>query len=167
MNDSILTSIKKMLGIAEDYEYFDTDLIIHINSVFTVLEQLGVVDNGGFSIADKSAVWSDFIADANKLQLVKSYMLLKVKLLFDPPMSSAVMECYKTQISEYEWRLNVAAESDCKNSTDPGDDDKDDSDKKKEDLKEWYKSLLKDCSWNLTISADDKEQKLTDEEDGV
>lgn len=111
MNDSILTSIKKMLGIADDYEYFDTDLIIHINSVFTVLEQLGVVDNGGFSIADKSAVWSDFIADANKLQLVKSYMLLKVKLLFDPPMSSAVMECYKTQISEYEWRLNVAADN--------------------------------------------------------
>lgn len=63
-------------------------------------------------IEDKSATWKDFISDESKYMLVKSYMHLKVKLLFDPPLSSAVLECYKTQISEYEWRLNVAAEND-------------------------------------------------------
>lgn len=109
--DSILTSIKKMLGIADAYEHFDVDLIMHINSVFTILTQLGVGPSEGFAINDKTAVWGDFISDEAKLMLVKSYMLLKVRLLFDPPLSSAVLECYKTQISEYEWRLNVAAET--------------------------------------------------------
>lgn len=109
--DSILTSIKKMLGIADEYEHFDTDLIMHINSAFSILTQLGVGPANGFMIKDKTAVWEDFISDEAKLMLVKSYMLLKVKLLFDPPLSSAVLECYKKQIEEYEWRLNVAAEN--------------------------------------------------------
>lgn len=109
--DSILTSVKKMLGITEEYENFDADLIMHINSVFSILTQLGVGSPKGFTIEDKSANWEDFISDEAKLMLVKSYMLLKVKLLFDPPLSSAVLECYKKQIEEYEWRLNVAAEN--------------------------------------------------------
>lgn len=112
ITDSILTSIKKLLGISEEYEHFDTDLIMHINSVFSILTQLGVGPTAGFMIEDKTAIWTDFIGDEAKLMLVKSYMHLKVKLLFDPPLSSAVMECYKAQISEYEWRLNVAAEND-------------------------------------------------------
>ena len=110
ITDSVLTSIKKLLGIAEEYEHFDADLIMHINSVFSILTQLGVGPSKGFMIEDKSATWKDFISDESKYMLVKSYMHLKVKLLFDPPLSSAVLECYKTQISEYEWRLNVAAE---------------------------------------------------------
>ncbi len=118
ITDSVLTSIKKMLGIVEEYEHFDADLIMHINSVFSILTQLGVGPSTGFMIEDKNASWKDFISDEAKLMLVKSYMHLKVKLLFDPPLSSAVLECYKTQISEYEWRLNVAAENEDAESKD-------------------------------------------------
>ena len=71
--ESILTSIKKMLGITEEYEHFDSDLIIHINSVFMILTQLGVGPPSGFSVQDKSATWKEFISDETKLQLVKSY----------------------------------------------------------------------------------------------
>lgn len=109
--ESILTSIKKMLGITEEYEHFDSDLIIHINSVFMILTQLGVGPPSGFSIQDKSATWKEFISDEIKLQLVKSYMQTKVKLLFDPPLTSAVIASMEKTISEAEWRLNVAAET--------------------------------------------------------
>lgn len=109
--ESILTSIKKMLGITEEYEHFDTDIIIHINSVFSTLTQLGVGPSEGFSIKDENAKWADFISDEKSLESVKSYMYLKVKLLFDPPLSSAVIESTNRMISEFEWRLNVAAET--------------------------------------------------------
>lgn len=109
--ESILTSIKKLLGIAEDYEHFDSDIIIHINSVFMILNQLGVGTSEVFAIENKDAVWTDFISDTTKVEAVKSYIYLKVKLLFDPPLSSAVMESIKQMISELEWRLNIAAES--------------------------------------------------------
>lgn len=111
MEESILTSIKKMLGPSEDYDYFDPDLIIHINSVFMVLTQLGVGPSEGFSIKDKTAVWSDFISDISKFEAVKTYVYLRVKLLFDPPLTSSVMEAMKSQISELEWRMNVIAEN--------------------------------------------------------
>lgn len=117
ITDSILTSVKKMLGIAEEYEHFDADLLMHINSVFSILHQLGVGPADGFMIEDKSSIWSDFISDESKYMLAKSYMFLKVKLLLDPPLSSAVLECYKTQISEYEWRLNITAEDCIKNES--------------------------------------------------
>lgn len=110
MDDSILISIKKLLGIAEDYTQFDSDLIMDINSVFTILTQLGVGPVEGFSIEGKYDVWYDFIQDESKLELVKSYMHLKVKLLFDPPLSSAVMNSMTQLISEFEWRLNVAVD---------------------------------------------------------
>lgn len=109
--DSILTSIKKLLGIPEDHEHFDADLIIHINSVFLILTQLGVGPSEGFTISDKTARWDEFLPDEKNLEAVKSYMYMKVRLLFDPPLSSAVMECMNRTISELEWRLNVAAES--------------------------------------------------------
>ena len=109
--DSILTSIKKLLGITKEYQHFDDDLIMHINSVFLVLTQLGVGPSEGFLIEDASAEWSDFLEDPTKLQLVKSYMFLKVKLLFDPPLSSAVIEATNRMISEFEWRLTVAADT--------------------------------------------------------
>ena len=110
--ESILTSIKKLLGIAEEYEHFDADIIMHINSVFMTLTQLGVGPSEGFYITDDETVWSDFITDPNKLQAVKTYMYLKVRLVFDSAsLGSATLSAYERQIQELEWRLNVAVES--------------------------------------------------------
>lgn len=109
--ESILTSIKKMLGITEEYTHFDDDLIMHINSVFMILTQMGVGPKEGFRIEDDSYVWTDFTSDKLALESVKSYMYLKVKLLFDPSASSAVTESMNRLISELEWRLHVTAET--------------------------------------------------------
>lgn len=103
--DSILTSVKKMLGITEDYTHFDPDIIMHINSVFMALNQLGVGPEEGFFIEDKSVLWEDYIEDPTQLQIVKSYMYLKVRLLFDPPSSSTHMNAITQSASEFEWRL--------------------------------------------------------------
>ena len=108
--ESILTSIKKLLGIEEEYTQFDNDIIMDINSVFLNLTQLGVGPAEGFLIEDDTATWEDFIGDSNQLQAVKSYMYLKVKLLFDPPLSSSVIESMNRMIAELEWRLNVAGD---------------------------------------------------------
>lgn len=108
--ESILTSIKLLLGIKEEYEYFDDQLIMHINSVFFILTQLGVGPSEGFSIEDKFATWNEFLPDEQNLEAVKSYVHLKVKLLFDPPMSTAVTESINRLISELEFRLNAATE---------------------------------------------------------
>lgn len=111
MTESILTSIKKLLGIEADYDHFDADLVMHINSVLSILTQLGVGPTNGFSITGDTEEWSDFIInDPNNFSLVKSYIYLKVKLLFDPPLSSAAMDSINRQISEFEWRLSVAAD---------------------------------------------------------
>lgn len=109
--DSILTSIKKLLGLSEDYDHFDVDIIMHINSVFMILTQIGVGPSEGFVITDDTAEWTDFIEDTVKMEAVKTYVYLKVRLLFDPPASSAVMSSIERMISEYEFRLNVAAET--------------------------------------------------------
>ena len=109
--ESILTSIKKLLGIPEEYTHFDADIIMHINSVLAILTQMGVGPEEGFSIEDDSAIWEDFISNKLYYEPVKSYIHLKVKLLFDPPLSSAVMESMNRMISELEWRLNTAAET--------------------------------------------------------
>ena len=111
MYESILTSIKKLIGIPEDYTHYDADIIMHINSVFMILNQLGVGPSDGFGITDKTALWSDFISDNKKLEGVKSYVYMKVRLLFDPPTTSSVMECMNRMINEMEWRLNSEAES--------------------------------------------------------
>ena len=108
--DSILVSIKKLLGIAADYTHFDPDIVMHINSAFSVLTQLGVGPPEGFRIEDNAKTWNDFIGDATRIDAVKSYVYLKVSLWFDPPASSAVLSAKERQISELEWRLNVAAE---------------------------------------------------------
>lgn len=108
--ESILTSIKKLLGIAEEYEQFDTDIIIHINSVFSILTQLGVGPSEGFSIEDKSAVWEEFITDKKTIEFVKTYTYMKVKLIFDPPLISSVIDAMKGTISELEWRIQVAVD---------------------------------------------------------
>lgn len=108
--ESILTSIKKLLGIAEDYTHFDNDIIMHINSVFLILTQLGVGPPEGFVIQDVTALWTDFVADDKNLELIKSYTYLKVKIMFDPPLSSAVLDSTNQLIKEYEWRIQVASD---------------------------------------------------------
>lgn len=110
MEDSILISIKQLLGPGAEHEHFDPEITMHINSVFTVLTQLGIGPTEGFFITDKNAVWTDFISDMDKLHAVKTYICLKVKLVFDPP-SSAVIAEMKEQIKELEWRLSAAVES--------------------------------------------------------
>lgn len=110
--ESILTSIKKLLGIAEGYEHFDTDIIMHINSVFMDLNQLGVGPSEGFAIKDEDDIWTDYIEDVVVLQAVKSYMYLRVKLLFDPAsIGSSTLAAYERQIQQWEWRLNIKAET--------------------------------------------------------
>ena len=110
METSILTSIKKLLGVAEDYVEFDEDIMTHINSVFLNLTQLGVGPEEGFVIEDNTAEWEDFINNSVQLQAVKTYVYLKVKLLFDPPLSSSVTESINRMIAELEWRLNAAVD---------------------------------------------------------
>lgn len=112
-NESILTSIKKLLGIEESYTQFDLDIITHINSVFLILNQMGVGPDAPFYISDSTQTWTDFTEDITKLEMVKSYVYLKVRLLFDPPTSSALLDSMKNLINEYEWRLNI--------QVDPGD----------------------------------------------
>lgn len=110
MSDSILTSTKKVLGVAEDYVAFDTDLILYINGVFSTLNQLGIGPNDGFMIEDKEATWDTFIGDDIRFNSVKNYMCLRVRLLFDPPSTSFVLAAVQEQIKELEWRLNVQRE---------------------------------------------------------
>lgn len=104
--DSILNTIKKLLGPGQDQTYFDQDIITHINTAIMTLTDIGVGPKEGFSITSDAEVWSDFIEDINKFEAVKTYIYLKVKLVFDPPLSSSVIEIYNKQINELEWRLN-------------------------------------------------------------
>lgn len=110
MDDSILTSIKYLLGIAKDYTNFDATITMHINSVFTILSQLGIGPETPFFITDASQTWTEFI-DSKNVELVRSYMSLQVKMLFDPPSSSSVIQAYDRMISQFEWRLAVLADA--------------------------------------------------------
>lgn len=117
--ESILTSVKKLLGIAEEYTHFDSDIIMHINSVFMTLTQLGVGPSAGFYIEDETSEWTEFIPDMTKLQAVKTYVYLNVKILFDSStMGSATLAAYERQIKELEWRMNVIAEENGDSSSD-------------------------------------------------
>lgn len=111
MSDSILVTIKKMLGLEECYTPFDTDVRVLINSAIMSLTQLGVGPKEGFIVSDYNERWSDFITNEVKLGAVKTYIYLKVKMLFDPPTNSYVMDAMKQQAEEIGWRLNVQAES--------------------------------------------------------
>lgn len=118
METSILTSTKKILGIAEDYTAFDHDIVTHINAVFGILSQLGIGPVEGFIVEDAEAEWSDFVVPSDELHilpsdqmnLVKTYVFLKVRMLFDPPGTSFLIEAMNNQISEYEWRLSHSRE---------------------------------------------------------
>lgn len=114
--DSILTSVKKLLGIAEEYTHFDSDIIMHINTVFSSLTQMGVGPAEGFAIVDEYATWDEFTSENTSLAAVKTYMFLKVRLLFDPPQNSSVMSSMERQASELEWRLNLTGETLAKKS---------------------------------------------------
>ena len=105
---SILNNIKKLLGLGPEYNCFDQDIIIHINSVFASLHQMGVYNKNldkCFEITDNSATWSDFLEDDNTINFIKTYVYLKVKLAFDPPANSVVQASYENQIKELEVRL--------------------------------------------------------------
>ena len=104
-SDSILQSTKKLIGIAENYTVFDPDIITHINTVFFILYQLGVLSEA-YSLEDGSEEWSDLPLEIDDLQMIKSYMAHKVRMLFDPP-SGAAKESADNLIAEMEWRLNV------------------------------------------------------------
>ncbi|HET9787099.1 MAG TPA: hypothetical protein VFP47_08200 [Pyrinomonadaceae bacterium] len=121
MSDSILTSTKKILGITEEYEQFDLDIITHINSVFSTLTQLGVGPAEGFMIEDKTATWAAFLGTDPRINSVKSYMYLRVRLLFDPPQSSYAITALQKQAEEMEWRLNVHMEHTIWTDPDPDD----------------------------------------------
>lgn len=108
--DSILNTIKKMLGIDISYTAFDVDIIVCINTAFFILQQLNVGPTEGFRIFDSSSVWDDFSTRAD-IEAVKSYVYLKTRVQFDPPSSSFVLDAMKNQIQEYEWRLNVQCDS--------------------------------------------------------
>lgn len=113
-DESILTSVKKQCGLDEDYEHFDPEIITHINSALMILTQLGVGPAEGFVIEDEDETWDDFLGDTKTVQqlvAVKTYVGLKVRLIFDPPSSSYVLDALKRQADELEWRLNVQAET--------------------------------------------------------
>lgn len=105
--NSILTSIKKLLGIDVSYTHFDEDIILQINSAFSALTQLGVGPPEGFSITDASSTWDQFISDP-RVNFAKTYVQIKVKMAFDPPTSAALIESYNRQLDELTWRLSVA-----------------------------------------------------------
>lgn len=109
--DSILGTTKKMVGLGADYTAFDTDILLHINTVFTTLCQLGIGPEEGFMIEDEDAVWADFLGGDPRLNSVKSYMYLRVRMLFDPPPTSFTQDAMRKQIEELEWRLNVHREA--------------------------------------------------------
>jgi hypothetical protein len=111
MEDSILISTKKVLGINEEYENFDLDILTHINAAFSILNQIGIGPENGFFVSDSTDAWSDISLPDNQLNLVKTYVFLKVRMLFDPPTTSFLIDAMTNQIKEYEWRLNIFREA--------------------------------------------------------
>lgn len=106
MNESILTSVKKMLGISEDDTAFDTEIIIYINTTFMLLKQIGIGPSSGYRIDDANALWADFISSEYMLGDIQTYVYARVRMLFDPPTNS-VLTSLDSIIRELEWRLNV------------------------------------------------------------
>ena len=109
IQNSILDDIKELVGAAS-YDTYDKTLILYINTVLSVLTQLGVGPKNGFSISDNTALWSDFIDDEEKFNMVKTYMSLRVRMLWDPPSNGTVADKIKDQLNEFEWRLRVQGE---------------------------------------------------------
>lgn len=110
MTESILVSVKKTLGIDESYLAFDIDIIMHTNSAFAELNQIGIGPEQGFDIQDASAVWSDFLGTDKRLNSVKTYVYLSVRMIFDPPSTSFLLDAFQKQLEKIAWRLNVLRE---------------------------------------------------------
>lgn len=110
MQDSILMTIRKLVCGDPYADHFDTDLFVHINACFSILNQLGVGPENGFVVTDETQSWSSYIADNHILNMVKTYITLKVRVIFDPPLTSSVLEAMNKEISQLEWRLNVAVD---------------------------------------------------------
>lgn len=111
MTDSILGTTKNSLGLHDDYTVFDQQIIMHINSVFSDLNQIGIGPVEGFEIQDAAATWDSYLLSNSRFSGVKSYMYLRVKMLFDPPTTSFHIAAIKEQIEKWEWRLSVLRES--------------------------------------------------------
>ena len=109
--ESVLTTIKTMLGIAADYTHFDNDIIIHINTVLMTLNQLGVGPSVPATISSEMDTWTQILGETVNLEAAKTYIYLKVRILFDPPTSSFVLDAMNKQATELEWRLNIQAET--------------------------------------------------------
>lgn len=109
--ESILNSIKKMLGPTDVYTQFDVDIITHINTAFKDLKRLGVGPSNGFIIEDDTTVWTDFITDPIKCADAKTYVYLSVKLVFDPPTNSSVLKAMQERLDKLEWTMSVDAET--------------------------------------------------------
>ena len=110
LNENILSSVKNQCGITDSYTHFDQNIAMHINSVFSTLHQLGVGPAGGFQISTGEETWDQFLMNDPRINFVKSYMFLSVRMLFDPPTVGAVADAYKRQIDELTWRINVAVD---------------------------------------------------------
>lgn len=110
MQDSILMTIRKLVCGDPYADHFDNDLLVHINACFSILNQLGVGPEDGFVVTDDTQSWSSYIADNRTLNMVKTYVTLKVKKIFDPPLTSSVLEAMDKEINQLEWRLNVAVD---------------------------------------------------------
>lgn len=110
ISSSILETIKKLIGIDKDYGVFDIDLVVAINSSFTILNQLGVGPKKAFSISGPSETWDEFFSEEESIELAKSYAYLRARLLFDPPTTGVLHEAIERQISEFEWRLMIQAQ---------------------------------------------------------
>lgn len=107
MDESILDSVKKILGVPKDYDVFDTDILMHINSILSVLHQIGASPEGGVFVADSTTAWDEIIEDRKNVEMIRSYVAIRVRLLFDPPTTSHMETALKKQAEEFEWRLNV------------------------------------------------------------
>lgn len=125
MSNSILTSVKKVLNLPEAYTAFDEDVLLHINSTLSTLNQLGIGPEGGLTIADATPTWAALIGTDPRLNFVKSYVYLRVRMLFDPPQTSFLIQAIEAQFREFEVRINIYREStawtDPTQEFDPGD----------------------------------------------
>lgn len=109
-NEKILSSVKHSIGITDEYEHFDDIITMHINTVLATVYQLGAGPSSGFAITTGDETWGDFFGDSPKLNLIKSYVCLSVRMLFDPPAAGTLTDAINRQIDELEWRLNVAVD---------------------------------------------------------
>ena len=110
MTESILRSVAKNLGLPAEYDVFDPDLVMNINTVLADLNQMGIGPAEGFEISDDTATWDDFLEGETRLNSVKSYTYMRVKLMFDPPTTSYLIDAYQRQADKLEWRINMFRE---------------------------------------------------------